>query len=59
VGQASLQLGKSAADFVLESGLALMVHDRSAARKDAAAIGPSSGCGGGCVVMTTGQRHFG
>lgn len=37
-----------------------MVHARSAAREDAAAIGPGSGCGGGgCVVMATSERHCG
>jgi hypothetical protein len=39
-----------------------MVHTRlarSATREDAAAIGPGGGCGGGCVVMATGERHFG
>lgn len=62
MSQASLELGKGAADFVLEGWFALMVHARlarSATREDAAAIGPSGGCGGGCVVMATGQRHFG
>jgi len=34
------------------------MHAGSAAREDAAAIGPGGGCGC-CVVVTTGQRHFG
>lgn len=64
--QASPQFEESAADFVLERGLALVMHarspssSRSSAGKDAAAIGPGSG-GGCCVVMATVgcERHDG
>lgn len=64
--QTSPQFEESAADFVLERGLALVMHvrgsssSRSSAGKDAAAIGPGSG-GGGCVVMATVgcERHDG